>query len=485
MTHTSRLQLLNPQQSRDVAQDVAQHGAFFKVSKAQLPGGAHDVIREVLFEGIERIGGPAMLEKARSRGLEQMHHYFPIEKVRDLKNFAVERLNKHLLEVTVKVGREFLGLTGEFYVDLNTILRINYPFAQAKNAPKSTDDPSVGSGKKPGLTPLQKLLNLPPIVAARARWMTLRTGNKLADMGKAWERNAGYDPAEYHKHLPPAAWAHGPHIDTWYGHAFDGINLWWAIEGVTTENSMVLYPQSFGQDVQPDPKSMYLKPGTPLPEPAALDLGSGDMLLFNPEILHATHLNIVDSTRIAVTMRINPGVPFFDPRAPFVRTQWLQATDIEGGQCDRLKVFPRELHLRIANKQPPPTQDIQSIDVEGKLSDAFTRVCASGQIVQGKLVRVNFGATTVLVMRGAQGLNAVSSRCPHLGLDMADGYHTESRLHCPGHGLVFDFASGESQCGEFKLRAFDVEERDGSVYLRRRARAEQTSGAEEPAQASV
>lgn len=476
MTHTP-LRLLDPTQNHATqhecaADAIAKRGAFFKVAKSQLPASAHEQVCEVLFEGIRHLEGESTHRTARGEGLSRLHVYFPVERVRDLKNFAVERLRKHFLELTTSVGRGFLGLPREFYVDTNTILRINYPFAQARHAPKTTDDPSVGSGSKTSQALWQKALHHPRIVKARAKLNSWVNGNELGEVGDVWERTASYDPAAYHKNLPPAAWAHGPHIDTWYGHAFDGINLWWAIEGVTVENSLVLYPDSFGKDVQPDPRSMYLRPGTPLPEPASLDLAAGDMLLFNPEILHATHLNIVDTTRIAVTTRINPGVPHFDPRAPFARTQWLRATDIEQGRRDRVKVFPRELHLRMANKQPPATRSIATFEVAGPLDDVFTRVCDAEQLLQGELARVNVGGVPILLMRSHEGLSAVAGRCPHLGLDMADGHYDEQRIFCPGHGLVFEFSTGESQCREFRLRAFDIEERDGGVYLRRRVRRE-------------
>ncbi len=88
-------------------------------------------------------------------------------------------------------------------------------------------------------------------------------------------------------------------------------------------------------------------------------------------------------------------------------------------------------------------------------------------------------------MRGPQGVHAVSSRCPHLGLDLADGFYNEERLFCPGHGLVFEFATGESQCSEFRVRTFEVEERDGSVFLRRSGRRDATAPAETTAEATA
>ena len=56
-------------------------------------------------------------------------------------------------------------------------------------------------------------------------------------------------------------------MDTWYGHSYDGINLWWSIDGVNEDNTIILYPEMFGRALKYDPVSMYIAPGVSLPRP--------------------------------------------------------------------------------------------------------------------------------------------------------------------------------------------------------------------------
>lgn len=462
------LESIDSKQPGDVARAIAERGKFYKVANRELGGDPQGRVRNALLAGIESIEGAEGRAAAEAQGLDNLHLYFPIEKVRELKHFVLERLREDLILLTARVGREFLGIKGEFFIDSNTILRINYPFEQARKASHTTDDPSVGSPRSARLALWQKLAYHPKLVALRVRISTALGATRAAGDDGSWAAGVDYDPAAYHKKLPPAAWAHGPHIDTWYGHAYDGVNLWWAIAGVNTENSLVLYPESFGVDVQPDPRSMYLAPGFQLPRPAALDLSSGDMLLFNPEILHATQLNTSNSTRIAITTRINPSVPSFDPRAPFARSHWLAASDVERRRFDRVRYFPRALHLRVARKTSAATCQGRTMTLHEEFSEQPVRVCDSSELGMNDKVTVRFDNAAILLFRSTKGVFALANRCPHLGLELSDGFHDDERIHCPGHGLSFDLATGKSRCDAFRLRAFVAYESEGGVYVQRR-----------------
>ena len=37
---------------------------------------------------------------------------------------------------------------------------------------------------------------------------------------------------EYFKNLPVPCYGHSPHRDTWFGHTYGALNLWWSISGV-------------------------------------------------------------------------------------------------------------------------------------------------------------------------------------------------------------------------------------------------------------
>ena len=123
--------------------------------------------------------------------------------------------------------------------------------------------------------------------------------------------------------------AHGPHVDTWYGHSYDGMNLWWSIDGVNADNTVILYPEMFGRPLKYDPKSMYVAPGVPLSKPHHVEMCPGQLLIFNPETLHGTQVNVSNDTRIALTTRLNPGQPRFNDDAPFNFEHWFVSTDLE------------------------------------------------------------------------------------------------------------------------------------------------------------
>ena len=71
----------------------------------------------------------------------------------------------------------------------------------------------------------------------------------------------------------------------------------------------------------------------------------------------------------------------------------------------------------------------------------------------------------VLLYRGEGKLRAVSRICPHVGIDLADGYHDDKQIYCPGHGIAYSFEDGSSRCELFALRRYEAFERGGTIYL--------------------
>jgi 3-phenylpropionate/trans-cinnamate dioxygenase ferredoxin subunit len=93
------------------------------------------------------------------------------------------------------------------------------------------------------------------------------------------------------------------------------------------------------------------------------------------------------------------------------------------------------------------------------------RICSVSEIAVGEKALVVFNDTSVLLIRGADDVHAVSSACPHVAVGLQDGYHDEQHLFCPGHGLKFDYRTGESDCGFLRVRRFNAEIRDGTIYV--------------------
>jgi nitrite reductase/ring-hydroxylating ferredoxin subunit len=286
-------------------------------------------------------------------------------------------------------------------------------------------------------------------------------------------RDQVYDPKSYHKHTPPASWAHGPHKDTWTGHSRHGINLWWAMNDVMEENSMIFFPSTFGGTYQPDPRSLYLAAGYHLPKPRKMALHAGEMLIFNPELLHATHLNTSGLTRLALSARINPWQPKFDPACFYAREFWHSSVDIKAGKIDAIRQFKRD----------------ENFEDPGSHADEISVACVEYPAVQAdlgpdgwdvvpldaldpgadrQLLELSKGRQVILYCDAGKWL-VTQSTCPHLDTNLMDGFCGAGKVYCPAHGVTYDIETGASASPLLHLKTYEVE-RD-STFLRIRARS--------------
>src|SRR4029450_11063352 len=271
------------------------------------------VVDEIVNAAAE-LKAPDAVARLRHDGGQRLHDVIDAREVTPLRDRVLDALRAPLLEMAVAVGRRVLGWKGDFYVDDYLILRVNFPFEVARGSDRGAENPGVG-----------------------------RLGASVPDLFKARKTiDPVYDPKSYHRNLPPAAWAHGPHCDSWAGHSRDGRNIWWGIGPVPADAGMVLYPELADLDLPPDPRTLYLKAGVALPAPTALPLDAGEMLVFDPEVLHGTHLNTTGETRVAVSMRLNASRPLFDPGCFYAREFWRRAADIEAGVARVLHLPPGE-----------------------------------------------------------------------------------------------------------------------------------------------
>ncbi len=260
------------------------------------------IVRQI-YGAVEVVAGAAGRDRVEDAGLGVLHEVLPAGSIGALRDEVMPQIRSILFETTCRVARDVLGLGGTFFVDDYTILRVNFPYEVALRAPPEAENPGIGR-----VSP-----------SARAAAVRARVVDDV------------YDPKGYHRNQPPAAWAHGPHLDTWTGHSRDGVNLWWAMSEVLSEHAMVFYPELFGTPLPPDPASLYLAAGRPLPRPTCRPLPAGSLLIFNPEILHGTHLNVSGVTRVAASTRINARPPAFDPTCFYAREFWHSSDDLEGG----------------------------------------------------------------------------------------------------------------------------------------------------------
>jgi nitrite reductase/ring-hydroxylating ferredoxin subunit len=394
------------------------------------------LISEIV-EGVRQMKGSEAAGQLEVEGLEILHTIIDSTEVGKLRDFVLERNRKRLLDIAVSIGRKALHWSDEFYVDDYLILRINFPYEVAKRADPTAENPGIGR------------------VSAQVR--DLAKSRRVID--------PVYDPKGYHRNHPPAAWAHGPHQDSWAGHSKDGVNIWWAMCDVPQEASMVLYPEMTGKELPPDPKTLYLAQDFPLPVPTFLPLDAGDMLVFDPEILHGTHLNVTSQTRVAISLRLNSRKPTFDPGCFYAREFWRRASSIESGNETEVLHLKREENLSTESKSPTMARP-RLAEVEGKYDNGSLVVPTPASNEAGRIVVRAPDGRHILLYRVDGKPVAVSAVCPHYGLDLSFGGQDSSKLYCPACGVGFSVRTGESGAPSLKLERFDTTEADGSVRIR-------------------
>jgi nitrite reductase/ring-hydroxylating ferredoxin subunit len=446
--------------ARPDAAAILSKGAYYILDRCASHEDVYPVVCEAFYHGVEELAGADAARLVRRDGLGLLHKHFPTEKVLLLEEHVRRALKDTLLYWSYRVGREDLGLADPFYVDHLIVIRIHFPYEVAKLAKKAEQpDAARADFADHAISALRN----PRIIA-----------NQLSRAIRRPRGNSSYDPDQFHGALTKPARSHGAHIDTWYGHSFDGINLWWSIDGVTVDNTVILYPEMFARPVDYDEKSMYLARGQQVSEPHNVDLKPGQLLLFNPEMLHSTQVNVSDRTRVALTTRVNPHQPKFNDEAPFNFEHWHNSRDLQKRRFKALDVFPAGRHRGAPSYEERPRLERQSTEVLTLAHPmAAGPACRSGDLKPGVKVAVDFSDAKIILWRDkAGGIKAYSRLCPHVGVDLADGWHDNDVVHCPGHGLRFAWEDGQSNCDSFKLRAYHAEERDGGVYVTRTASKE-------------
>jgi len=197
-------------------------------------------------------------------------------------------------------------------------------------------------------------------------------------------------------------------------------------------------------------------------------------LVFNPEVLHGTQVNISDETRVALTTRLNPRTPRFAPAAPFHFEHWLSSVDLQKKKkVHSLTVFPSsQFQGQPSITKREPLEDTRTVHLKRPMtlpSQGEIAICPAALLREGEKLAVDLNNARVIIKKEAGQLRAYTRVCPHLGVDLVDGYHDEQEVYCPGHGISFRWSDGESHCKSFRLKAFIARENDGQIFLSRKA----------------
>ena len=106
--------------------------------------------------------------------------------------------------------------------------------------------------------------------------------------------------------------------------------------------------------------------------------------------------------------------------------------------------------------------------------ESWIRAAACGDLADGEALAVAApdGRTIALFFTDG-GYHALDNQCPHMGFPLVRGLVRNGTVTCDWHGRSFDLAGGgcfHSQCDD--VRVFETEIRDGSVWIRVEAEAD-------------
>ena len=429
----------------ELIRSVLEAGTYFVVSDFKRQREITAKVQACVLDAAAEIVGSAARTDLARRGLQHLHLHLPPEAIAQVRDRVMPVMRPDLFRFACEIGEGLLGLDREFFVDDYTILRINYPYEAGLQATDKAENPGIG-----------------------------RTDPKTRTLANSTQkRDDRYDPKAYHKHTPPASWAHGPHKDTWTGHSRHGINLWWAMNDVVEDNAMIFYPSTFGKAYEADPRSLYVAAGYRMPKPHKMALHAGELLVFNPEMLHATHLNTSGLTRLALSCRINPSEPKFDPDCFYAREFWHSSDDIRQGRMDVIRQFRREENFaeRPARQVQAPVaraeHTVLSTVAAGDGWDTLPRARLDPK-ADRQLLQLSSGQQVMLCREG-ESWSAVQSSCPHLDIGLMDGHCEAGLVYCPAHGVAFSLASGQSASPLLRLQTYDLQFEPTVLRLKARA----------------
>jgi nitrite reductase/ring-hydroxylating ferredoxin subunit len=414
----------------------------------------YNFVKQIIFNGIEKFAGRECRQAIEKNGLDSMHEYFPVDKVSCLDVFIRKHIQRLQVEMAYSFCKNDLKLASEFFIAPESLfVRISYPFEVAIKS--KVTYPQYESYRDKLLKPSKQL---------KLREFIKTVKNNTKNLFKKPPKQIGY-----HENYPYAAHVYAPHLDSWYRVPLNGINLWWSIAGVIEDNSMVLYPETFGRYIEYNPKLAYIPPGNTLTKPHKLALPDGSLLVFNSDLLHGSHLNISNLTRIAIAFRVIQHKPTFNPNSSNREfSGWYSSEDIARGEFGKLIKFPKKDNWGILyeGRQKPYVEKRLSITLNSKRSEGMPiALCPSHTLNVGEKMLVNFQKESLVILRTLEGLRAVSAFCPHLNANLIDGFHDEQHIYCPGHAVAFSLTDGSSKCKLLKVRVYKVYDRDDKIFI--------------------
>ena len=87
-------------------------------------------------------------------------------------------------------------------------------------------------------------------------------------------------------------------------------------------------------------------------------------------------------------------------------------------------------------------------------------------VPEGRALRVKVEDKHIALFKIEGNIYAINAVCPHAGAFLDMGYLEDFTIICPLHGWDFDVRNGASPSYGVKTKCYEVEVKDGIVYLK-------------------
>ncbi len=463
-------------------EDIVSKGSYKTLKNKKISEEFNHLMNESIYAALEKYTDESTVDKLKKdeKGLKNIHLYIDPSLRTRIQDYVSSLVKVKMLKLTVDLGHESLNFSKDhnFLLDLMVITRIHFPIEYAIKSTQSYQDYCAERGRTK--------FSIDPSVTS-----------------------------SYHNDLPYAAWSHGPHCDSWVGHSFDGINLWWAYEGVNEQNGVTIYPNFVGLDtseIKVILEPPYVDRDVQLEAPLVPKLLPGEVFAFNSDILHGTRVNTSNETRISASTRINPSIPTFNKDVFRFVKLWAFSSNIKSlseneelpnieeshgstevrktsefyfvadknieGQFSntcKKKLESRNIIFNVSVTKFKDQIDLILKDDETKYPFELIKICSKdifnkkGAIVCIKFINKEKVFKTVVLRKYPEKevFIAHDNFCSHLGYELLYSEIKNGYVVSQGHGLQYSINKKESKnlAGNFKLNFYKIHEDSQNIYL--------------------
>lgn len=87
-------------------------------------------------------------------------------------------------------------------------------------------------------------------------------------------------------------------------------------------------------------------------------------------------------------------------------------------------------------------------------------------VITTQVNKINAGGKNLCLVKDGESFFALSSKCPHAGADLTNGWCENKKLICPFHRYAYDLETGRGNAGQNDfVPTYPVEIRENDIYV--------------------